>query len=112
MKINRKAIYALNSLDYELVRQYVNENIDTFHTDRLRCLSDLTLQKMAQKNPYLPRAKNVATASEFVRGAMDAFLSSSEEKIFGDFLEGLAIFVCKETMGGHKSSSPGLDLEF
>ncbi len=43
---------------------------------------------------------------------LDAFLSSSEEKLFGDFLEDLAIFVARKTCSGHKSSAPGIDLEF
>ncbi len=45
-------------------------------------------------------------------GLLDAFLSSSEEKLFGDFLEDLAIFVASQTCGGHKSTAPGVDLEF
>jgi len=43
---------------------------------------------------------------------LDAFLSSSEEKLFGDFLEDLAIFIAANTTGGHKSSAQGIDLEF
>jgi hypothetical protein len=45
-------------------------------------------------------------------GLLDAFLSSSEEKLFGDFMEDLAVLVAEKTSGGHKSSAPGLDLEF
>lgn len=45
-------------------------------------------------------------------GLIDAFLSSSEEKLFGDFLEGLAIFIAENTVGGRKSASQGIDLEF
>lgn len=43
---------------------------------------------------------------------LDAHLSSQEETIFGDFLETLAIYVCQETFGGHKSAAEGIDLEF
>jgi hypothetical protein len=43
---------------------------------------------------------------------LDALLSSSEEKIFGDFLESLAIFVSQQTSDGRKSSASGIDLEF
>jgi hypothetical protein len=52
------------------------------------------------------------TAGELVTDLLLAFLSSSEEKLFGDFLEGLAIFVAERTCGGHKSTAPGVDLEF
>jgi len=64
------------------------------------------------KNPYLFKAKNISTASELITDLLEAFLSSSEEKLFGDFLEGLAVFVAQKTCGGHKSTAPGVDLEF
>lgn len=43
---------------------------------------------------------------------VDASLSSSEETIFGQFLEGLAIYVNTLAYGGQKSSATGIDLEF
>ncbi len=42
----------------------------------------------------------------------DAYISSSEEGIFGDWLEGLAIFINHEVYGGWKSGITGVDLEF
>src|SRR5688572_4571240 len=102
----------MNPLNLDEVRQYVNDNIDDFHRRRKQILSLLTLSTLLKKNPYLFRAKNITKASELVEGTMSAFLSSSEEKLFGDFLEGLAIFVAEKTTGGHKSSSQGVDLEF
>ena len=47
-----------------------------------------------------------------MKGLLDAFLSSSEEKLFGDFLESLAVIVAGETCNGRKSSAQGVDLEF
>lgn len=102
----------MNDLDFRRVEEYVNDNIGVFHQSRLNRVSRLKLSDLLKKNPYLFRAKNIHSAGELIRDMMDAFLSSSEEKIFGDFLEGLAIFVCQETLGGHKSSAPGVDLEF
>lgn len=43
---------------------------------------------------------------------MDAYLSSQEEAILGNFLEGLAVFICSQTYDGRKSTSEGVDLEF
>lgn len=44
---------------------------------------------------------------------LDAYLQSQEETLFGDFLEGVAIFVCQKVFGGVKSSLlEGIDLEF
>jgi hypothetical protein len=42
----------------------------------------------------------------------DAFISSQEETIFGDWLEGLAIYINGKVYDGLKSGIPGIDLEF
>jgi hypothetical protein len=102
----------MKPLNLDEVRQYVNENIDTFHGNRLTALSGTTLASVVKKNPYLSRAKNVTKASELVERALAAKLSSSEEELFGVFLEDLAIFVAEKTTGGHKSGVSGIDLEF
>ena len=102
----------MEPLDLKSVEKYVNDNIVDFHSRRLRSLESLKLSKLLSKNPYLFRAKNVLTASALINGFLDAFLSSSEEKLFGDFLENLAVFVAQQTSGGHKSTAQGVDLEF
>jgi len=102
----------MNPLDLEKVCDYVNNNIIDFHKSRINSLSELKLEKLLTKNPYLFKAKNIITAAELISGLLDAFLSSSEEKLFGDFLEGLAVFVAEMTCIGHKSTAPGVDLEF
>lgn len=94
------------------VCDYVNENIIDFHRRRISSLESLELKKLLKKNPYLFRAKNITTANELITGLLDAYLSSSEEKLFGDFLEGLAVFIAGKTYNGHKSSASGVDLEF
>jgi hypothetical protein len=102
----------MNKINLDLVRDYVNQNIILFHEHRLKSLSSLSLSKLLDKNPYLFRAKNINTAGELISGTMEAFLSSSEEKIFGDFLEGLALYIASQATRGHKSTAPGIDLEF
>jgi hypothetical protein len=102
----------MKPLDLNLVRQYVNTNIDDFHGRRLASLELLTLSRLLSKNPYLFKAKNLITAPDLMESLLSAFLSSSEEKLFGDFLEGLAIFIAGITCDGHKSAAPGVDLEF
>jgi len=94
------------------VRRYVNGNIVDFHQHKIRALEKLSLRRLVSKNPYLFRAKNITTAEDLISGLLDAFLSSSEEKLFGDFLEDLAVFIASRTCGGHKSAAPGVDLEF
>ncbi len=95
------------------VRQYVEKNIGVFHQKRIDSLGKLKLSSVIKrKNPYLFKAKNVLTAEQIVRSLVDAHISSSEEAIFGDWLEGLAIFINGKVFGGQKSGIPGIDLEF
>lgn len=102
-KLNLKQIY-----------RYVENHISIFHEKRLDCVKNkLDLLKVVkQKNPYLFRAKNILTAQDLVKGFIDAFLQSQEETLFGDFIEGLAIFVCSKVYKAKKSELVGIDLEF
>jgi hypothetical protein len=102
----------MRPLNLDAVRQYVNENIVDFHKRKIKSLEELKFDRLLTKNPYLFKAKNVKTAGELISGLLEAFLSSSEEKFFGDFLENLAVFIAGQTCGGHKSTAPGVDLEF
>ncbi len=102
----------MNKMNLVDVQQYVNSNIVDFHNRRIKTLEELKLQKLLKKNPYLFKAKNIQTANELVSGLLEAFLSSSEEKLFGDFLEHLAGYIASITCNGHKSTAPGVDLEF
>lgn len=102
----------MKPLSLPLVQEYVNENIVDFHNRRLSSLEKLTLRRLLNKNPYLFKAKNMQSAGQLVEGFMEAFLSSSEEQLFGGFLEDLAVFVAQQTSGGHKSTAEGVDLEF
>lgn len=100
------------ALDIIKVQEYVETNIPLFHSKRLESLDRLDIGKIiARKNPYLFRAKNLGPA-ELVRSFADAIISSNEETVFGDWLEGLAIFVNDLVFGGRKSGIQGIDLEF
>jgi hypothetical protein len=95
------------------VIDYVEKNIGIFHEKRLRSLESLKLEQvLKRKNPYLFKAKNILTAHDLVKSILDAHLSSQEETIFGDWLEGLAIFINSKIYDGRKSSAVGIDLEF
>lgn len=95
------------------VGEYVEKNIGNFHNGRLESLKKLKLNKILErKNPYLFKAKNILFAHDLVRILLDAYLSSQEETLFGNFLEGLAIFVNEKVYQGWKSSTQGIDLEF
>jgi hypothetical protein len=103
----------MKQLDLSDVTQYVEENIGVFHQKRIAGLNDLKLNKvLGKKNPYLFKAKYILTAQDIIKSLTDAFISSQEETIFGDWLEGLAIFINGKVYDGRKSGIPGIDLEF
>jgi len=96
------------------IYEYAEEYISIFHQKRLDYIKSKVdmLKMLKQKNPYLFKAKNVLTAQDLIKGFLDAFLQSQEETLFGDFIEGLAIFVCDKVYGAKKSELTGIDLEF
>jgi len=95
------------------ITRYVEQNIGVFHHKRIQSLDSLKLsQVLKRKNPYLYKAKFVLTADQIVKGLVDAHISSNEETIFGDWLEGLAIHINAQVYGGRKSGITGIDLEF
>ncbi len=104
----------MKQLNLNDLTEYTEQNIVEFHNKRLKYVKEkIKLHKiLKQKNPYLFKAKNVVDAHDLIKGFLDAFLQSQEETIFGDFLEGLAIFICNKVYGGIKSARTGLDLEF
>ena len=102
----------MKSLNLKDVSDYVEKNIGIFHQKRIQSLDGLRLsQIIKRKNPYLFKAKYVI-AAELVQGLVDAHISSNEETIFGDWLEGLAIFINNKVYDGRKSGITGIDLEF
>jgi hypothetical protein len=103
----------MSSITIKEIERYVEENISLFHDNRLNKLKKLKLKTiLRKKNPYLFKAKNLLTAQDLVKSILDAYLSSQEETLFGDFLEKLAVFINSRTFMGKKSIAEGIDLEF
>jgi Type II restriction endonuclease EcoO109I len=103
----------MNKINLKEITAYVEKNIHTFHDRRLEAMKGIDLKDLLKKkNPYLFKAKHMETASELIESLLDARLSSSEEEIIGDFLEGLSIFVASKTLGAHKSGITGFDFEY
>jgi len=86
----------------------IGELLDDFYSRRIQKVKTLRLgDALKRKNPYLYRAIGVQKASEIVEGLLMAYMSSSDEGIFGDaFFEPLAKFVS----GGTVSPSEGVDV--
>ena len=103
----------MNTITDQQITEYVEAHIDAFHDKRLEALNKLRLTALLRrKNPYLFRCKNLVVVSDLIKSLLDAHLSSQEETMFGDFLEGLAIYVAEYVHGGWKSTTTGIDLEF
>ena len=95
------------------ISNYIKENISAFHEKRLEKLKTLKIKDLLKrKNPYLFKCKNILIADELIQLLLDRHLSSQEETMFGNFLEGVAIFINEKIYQGHKSSAEGIDLEF
>ena len=104
----------MKKINLQEIYEYVEKHISIFHQKRLNYVQNKIdlLKILKQKNPYLFRAKNMLTAQDLIKGFLDSFLQSQEETLFGDFIEGLAIFVCDKVYGAKKSELTGIDLEF
>lgn len=103
----------MNKINLNDVTLYVEQNIGVFHKKRIARLNKLDLKTvLKKKNPYLFKAKHFLTASEIVKSITDAYISSGEETIFGDWLEGLVLFINQQVYGGWKSGIKNIDLEF
>lgn len=102
------------TLNYDDCYAFLTENVITpFYEKRQASLEKLTLDHVLQrKNPYLFKAKYVELAQDLVRGIVDAHLSSQEETVFGNLLEGFAVYVSGRLYGGFKSKLKSVDLEF
>lgn len=95
------------------ITKYVESHISEFHAARIAKLQNLNLLVLLlRKNPYMYKAKNIITAGDMVESLASAFMASAEESIFGNWMEGLAIFISEIVYGGYKSSASGIDLEF
>lgn len=104
----------MTASSYRRYHQYLAEHvIAPFYTVRLNGLKALNLTSvLRRKNPYLLKAKNIELAGDLVKSMVDAFLYKHEETIFGNLLEGFAVYVAQTLYGGFKSELHSIDLEF
>ncbi len=94
----------MSNLTKSELTNFIEQNIIIpFYKSRSNSLEKIKLKNLLKrKNPYLFKAKNLKTGQDLVKEMLDAFLSSSEETIFGNLLEKLAIFVCQKEFDGFK----------
>ncbi len=97
-----------NNYDEEEIVIAIAKSLDNFYTNLINKIDGLNINKiMKRKNPYLFRAKSMNGASQIVDAILAAFISSSEETIFGNvFFEPIATAASK----GQKALAEGIDI--
>jgi len=93
--------------EQEVIKAVANA-LDEFYTSLIGKLGKLNIKAvMRRKNPYLFRAKAMNGASQIVDALLSAFVSSSEETIFGNvFFEPIATAAAQ----GQKALAEGVDI--
>ena len=97
-----------DTYDEQAVLTAVAQALTEFYTNLTAKLDGVDVDKvLKRKNPYLYRAKGISDAHTIVEGILSAYVSSSEETIFGNvFFEPLAIALS----GGQKAVTEGVDI--
>ena len=97
-----------NSYNKDEVYSVVSRSLESFYNSLSSTIDKIDLEKiLKKKNPYLYRAKGISSAPQVVSSILAAYISSSEETIFGNcFFEPIALAVS----GGQKAVSEGIDI--
>lgn len=92
----------------EEIAQAIAVSLENFYTSLISKVDALNIKKvLKRKNPYLFRAKAMNGASQIVEAILAAFVSSSEETIFGNvFFEPIATAAAQ----GQKALAEGVDI--
>lgn len=83
-----------------------------FYERRLGKLSEITLATICRKNPYLFRAIGMVKPLDIIEGVLQAFLSSSEETVFGNIFFEPLVLAASQAKGGRPSGATGVDIEY
>ena len=94
--------------DEQKVCTAIGAALTEFYTSLTGKLDKIKIdQILKRKNPYLYRAKGISSASQILEDILSAFISSSEETLFGNcFFEPIALVVA----GGQKAVTEGVDI--
>lgn len=94
--------------DEDAVIKAIAISLENFYANLITKLDEINIRKiLKRKNPYLFRAKAMCSASDIVEAILSAYISSSEETIFGNvFFEPIAL----AASSGQKSLTEGIDI--
>ena len=98
-----------NSYDEAAIVEAIATALDNFYTNLIKTVDSLNVKTvMKRKNPYLFRAKAMNGAAQIIDAILAAFVSSSEETIFGNvFFEPIATAAAQ----GQKALAEGMMVE-
>ncbi len=94
--------------DEKAIIETMAKSLGLFYASLIARINELHIKDvMKRKNPYLYKAKAMQSAAEIVESVLSAYVSSSEETIFGNyFFEPIAI----AASGGNKALAEGIDI--
>lgn len=94
--------------DEQAIVESIATALDSFYTNLIKKIDSLDIAAiMKRKNPYLFRAKAMNGAAQIIDAILAAFVSSSEETIFGNvFFEPIATAAAQ----GQKALAEGIDI--
>lgn len=97
-----------NSYNEDTIVEAIATALDNFYTNLIKKVDSLSVKAvMKRKNPYLFRAKAMNGAAQIIDAILAAFVSSSEETIFGNvFFEPIATAAAQ----GQKALAEGVDI--
>lgn len=95
--------------DEDSIKDAIAVALENFYSSLIKKIDEIDISTiMKAKNPYLYRSKAIQSASDIIESVLSAFVSSSEETIFGNcFFEPIAI----AASNGRHSVAEGIDLE-
>jgi hypothetical protein len=96
------------------LNSYLDITFPKYYSRKIEMIENINLYDLlTNQDIYYQSIQKTLFAQDLVKNILDAYLQSQEETLFGDFLEGVAIFVCQKVFGGIKSRVlEGIDLEF
>lgn len=96
------------SYDEDAIIKAIANALDEFYKSLIDKVDSLNIKKVIKrKNPYLFKAKAMNGASQIVEAILSAYVSSSEETIFGNvFFEPIATAAAQ----GQKALAEGIDI--
>lgn len=103
----------MNPINMEELSAYIKARLRQHHDIVLFRLRHIDLKRdlLQKKNPYLYFVGGIDKPRGLIIAMLDAKISASEEKFFGDAMEDIAIFIAMKTLNAKKSSAHGPDLE-